>query len=142
MRSVGEVGVKPAKCSSFDSEVAESGEQDGVVYSIEGCTQVKEGEEVEGTRVGRDEEVIEDFEESGFCALEGAEARLEGFKKVIGVEMGLELCGDDAFKGFGEEGEVGDWAVVTEGGGVETRFLEGGGDSSRFEGRGDRSMGQ
>ena len=113
-----------------------------MVYSIEGCTQVKEDEEVEGTRVGRDEEVIEDFEESGFCAVEGAEARLEGFKKVIGVEMGLELCGDDAFKGFGEEGEVGDWAVVTEGGGVETRFLEGGGDSSRFEGRGDSSMGQ
>ena len=77
-----------------------------------------------------------------FCAVGGAEARLEGFEKVIGVEMGLELCGDDAFKGFGEEGEVGDWAVVTEGGGVETRFLEGGGDSSRFEGRGDRSMGQ
>ena len=58
VRSIGEVGVKPAKCSSFDSGVAESGEQDGLAYSIEGCTQVKEDEEVEGTRVGRDEEVI------------------------------------------------------------------------------------
>ena len=29
----------------------------------------------------------------------GADARLEGFAEVIGVEMGLELCGDDAFKG-------------------------------------------
>ena len=58
VRSVGEVGVKPAECSTFDTEVAESCEQDVVVYGIEGCTQVKEDEEVEGTRVGRDEEVI------------------------------------------------------------------------------------
>ena len=43
--------------------------------------------------------------------MEGEEARSEGFKEVIDVEMGLELCGDDAFKDFGEKGEVGDWAV-------------------------------
>ena len=81
MRSVGEVGVKPAKCSSFDSEVAESGEQDGVVYSIEGCARVKEDEEVEGTRVGRGEVVIEDFEENGFCAVEGGGSQIGGVQK-------------------------------------------------------------
>ena len=73
--------MKPAKCSSFDSEVAESGEQDGVVYSIEGCTQVKEDEEVEGTRVGRGEKVIEDFEESGFLCCGGGGSQIGGLRK-------------------------------------------------------------
>ena len=45
-----------------------------------------------------------------------AKTGLEGFKLVIGVQVGLELCGDEVFQGFGEEGEVGDWAVVIEAG--------------------------
>ena len=43
---------------------------------------------------------------------------------------------------FGDEGEVGDGPVVVGGGGVETRFLEDGGDGSQFESRGDSASGQ
>ena len=69
MGSVGKVGVEPAECSTFDTEVFESGEQDVMAHSIEGCTQVEEDEDVEGTGVSKGEEVVEDFEESGFCAV-------------------------------------------------------------------------
>jgi len=30
-----------------------------------------------------------------------AESRLEGFIEVVGMEMGVELGGNDAFQGFG-----------------------------------------
>lgn len=78
--SVGKVGTEPAECRAFNAEVFESGEQDVMVHCIEGCAQVEEDEDVEGTSVSRGEEVVEDFEESSFCAMEGAKARLEGFK--------------------------------------------------------------
>ena len=116
--AVGEVGVEPPECGVFDTESLQSGQQDGVAHGIEGRTQVEEDEEGEGTSVGRGEKVIEDFEECSFCGVEWAETRLEGFKEVIGVQVSLELCSDKAFQGFGEEGEVGDGPVVTEGGGV------------------------
>ena len=116
--AVGEVGVEPPECGVFDTESLQSGQQDGVAHGIEGRTQVEEDEEGEGTSVGRGEEVIKDFEKCSFSGVEWAETRLEGFKEVIGVQVSLELCSDKAFQGFGEEGEVGDGPVVTEGGGV------------------------
>lgn len=76
---------------------------------------------LKGSGVSRGEEFIEDLEECSLCAVEGAKARLEGFKQVVGMQVGLELGGDEAFEGFGEEAEVGDRAVMIETGGVQTR---------------------
>ena len=83
MRAVGKVGVNPPECSTFDTESFQSGEQDVVVHGIEGCTQVEEDEEGEGTGVSRGEEVIKDFDECCFGAVKGTETRLEGFEEVI-----------------------------------------------------------
>ena len=96
MGSVGEVGLEPPECSTFDTDVLESGEQDGVAHGIEGCTQVEEDEDVEGTGVSRGEEVIEDFDEGRFCAVVRTKTRLKGFKRLVGLEMAVELFGDDA----------------------------------------------
>lgn len=43
---------------------------------------------------------------------------MEEFIQVVGLEVGMELGGDDAFQGFGE---VGDGAVVG-----EVRWVKGG----------------
>lgn len=51
-----------------------------MTHDIEGCTQVQEDEDVEGSGVGRGEEVIEDLEECSFCVVEGAKTGLKGFK--------------------------------------------------------------
>ena len=56
--------------------------------------------------------------------------------------MGFNLRGNCSFQYFRDEGEVGDGTVVVGGVGVETRFLEDGGDGSQFEGRGDKTRGQ
>ena len=98
MGSVGEVGLEPPECSTFDNDILESGKQDGVAHGIEGCTQVDE--DVKGTGVSRGEEVIEDFDECRFCALVGTKTRLKGFKKGICLETAVELFGDDAFYYF------------------------------------------
>ncbi len=55
MGSVRKVGTEPGECSTFDTKVFESGEQDVMAHSIEGCTQVKKNKEVEGTGVSRSE---------------------------------------------------------------------------------------
>ena len=86
---VGKVGAVPAECSTYDTKVFESGEQDFMAHGIEGCTQVEEDKDVEGTGVSGCEEVVEDFEESGFCAVEGSKTRLERFELVIGMKIGL-----------------------------------------------------
>ncbi|XP_010784096.1 thymidylate kinase, partial [Notothenia coriiceps] len=52
--SVREVGLEPPECSTFDTDIPESGKQDGVAHGIEGCTEVKEDEDVEGTGVSRE----------------------------------------------------------------------------------------
>ena len=46
------------------------------------------------------------------------------------------------FQGFRQKVEVGYWAVVVEGGGIQTRFFKDWGDSGIFEGRRDSSKGQ
>ena len=100
--SVGEVGLEPPECSTFDTDVLESGEQDVVAHGVEGCThvEVEEDEDVKGTGVSRGEEVIEDFGECRFCAVVGTKTRLKGFKKVICLKMAVELFGDDKFYCF------------------------------------------
>ena len=70
-----------------------------------------------------------------------AESRLEGFVEVIGLEMGVELGGNDAFKGFGEEREVGVGAVVGEVGWVQGGLFEDGGDGGEFVGSGKVTKG-
>lgn len=77
------------KAVPFDNKVFESGEQDVMAHGIEGCTQVEKSKDVKGTGVSGSEEVVEDFEESSFCAVEGAKTRLERFKLVIGMKMSL-----------------------------------------------------
>lgn len=72
--------MEPTECSTFDAKVFKSGEQNVMAHGIEGCTQIEEDEDVEGTGVSRGEEVVEDFEKSSFCAMERAKTRLEGFK--------------------------------------------------------------
>ena len=67
---------------------------------------------------------------------------MEGFIEVIVVKVGFELGGNGTFEYFGEKWEIGDGTVVVGGVGVETRFLEDGGDGSQFEGRRDRTRGQ
>ena len=44
----------------------------------------------------------------------------------------MELGGDNAFKCFGKERQVGDGAVIGEVGGVEGGFFEDGGDGGQF----------
>ena len=53
----------------------------------------------------------------------------------------MELGGDDAFKGFGEEREVGDGAVVGEVGWVQGGLFEDGGDGGEFVGSGKVTKG-
>lgn len=85
-----------------------------MIDGVEGCCQVKKNENGEVSRVRVEEKVICDFEEGCFSAMLWAEARLRGFKKVIGVEVGSE---------FWQEGEIGDelnafWDIR-----VESRFF-------------------
>jgi hypothetical protein len=62
--SVGKVGMEPGECIIFDTKFLESGEQDVMAHSIEGCTQVKKNKDVEVTGVSRSEEVVEEFEDN------------------------------------------------------------------------------
>ena len=73
--------------------------------------------------------------------MEWAESRLEGFEEVVGLEMGVELSGDDAFQGFGEEREVGDGAVVREVGWVQGGLFEDGSDGGEFVDSGEVTKG-
>ena len=74
--------------------------------------------------------------------MEGTEARLKGFVEVVGVEVGVKLGGNDALKGFGEEWQVGDGAVVGEVGRVKGGLFEDGGDGGEFVDRGDVTLGE
>ena len=51
-----------------------------MTHGIEGCTQVQEDEDVEGSVVSRGEEVVEDMKECSFCAVKGTKTGLKGFK--------------------------------------------------------------
>ena len=62
-----------------------------MAHGIEGCTQVQEDEDVEGSGVSRGEEVVEDMKECSFCAVKGTKTGLKGFIQVVGVQVGLEL---------------------------------------------------
>ena len=70
-----------------------------------------------------------------------AETRLEGFKEIVGLEVGVELGGDDAFKCFGEEWQVRDGAIVGEVSWVEGGLFEDRGDGGKFVGRRNMAMG-
>lgn len=72
----------------------------------------------------------------------GTETRLEEFIQVVGLEVGMELGGDDAFQGFGEEWQVGDGAVVGEVRWVKGGLFEDGGDGGMFVDSGEVTEGQ
>lgn len=73
-----------------------------------------------------EEEVVGDFEECCFCAVTWAETGLKWFERVIGGEVGVELCGDSTFQYFRQKGEVGDGPEVAHGVRLECRFFEDG----------------
>lgn len=56
-----------------------------------------------GTRVYRGEKMINDFHKGGLDAVKWAKSRLEFFEDIVGLEVGVELGGGDAFQGFGEK---------------------------------------
>jgi len=62
-----------------------------VIDSVEGSSEVKEYEYAEVARVCREKEVVGDFKESSFSALLRAESRLNGFIKVVRVDVGFDL---------------------------------------------------
>lgn len=70
-----------------------------------------------------------------------AETRLEGFEEVVGLEVGMELGGDDAFQCFGEEWQVRDGAVVGEVSWVKAGLFKDRGDGGKFVDGGDMAMG-
>ena len=72
----------------------------------------------------------------------GAETGLKGFIEVVGIEVGLELCGDYSLEGFRDEGEVGDGAVVVQVSWVGAGFFDDGGDCGHFKSGGDCSRGE
>ena len=100
MGSFSEVGLEPSECNTFNTNVPESGEQDVVAHGIEGCTQVEEDENIEGTSVSRGEEVKEDFDECSFFTVVRTKSRLKGFVKLVALEMAVNLFGYNAFKSF------------------------------------------
>ncbi len=67
---------------------------------IQFCSEVKEDEKVEVSRVGVGEEVITDFKEGSFCAVLGTEARLKEFKQSVTDEVRRDLSGNKTFEDF------------------------------------------
>ena len=59
--------------------------------SIKGRSEVQEDEGGEGTGISCTEEVIGDLNQSCFSAMFGVKTRLELFKEVIVIKVGLEL---------------------------------------------------
>ena len=59
--------------------------------SIKGCGEIQEDEDGEETRISCTEEVVGDLNQSCFSAMSGAKTRLELFKEVIVIKVGLEL---------------------------------------------------
>ena len=71
-----------------------------MVDGVEGCSEVKEDQYVELPRVCREEEIVCDFQESGFSAVLWAESRLEWFIQFIRADVGFDLCCDNTFQNF------------------------------------------
>ena len=68
--SVGEIGTEPGECSASDVAVGfQSGQEDGVVDCVEGCSEVEHDKNGEVARVRGEKEVIGDFEEGCFSAV-------------------------------------------------------------------------
>jgi len=71
-----------------------------VINGVKSCTEVEEEENGEGARIRGEEEVVGDFEQSGFGAVVSSEAGLEYFIHAVGVEVLLELYCDGTFQYF------------------------------------------
>ena len=73
-------------------------------HSIKGSSEVQEDEDGEQTGVSCTEEVVGDLNQRCFSAMFGAKTRLELFKEVIVIKVGLE--------NFGNEGQIGNRLTV------------------------------
>ena len=104
--------MKPLKGSASDTNVVlEAVKEDVVINCIKCSREVKKDEEGGGAVV-RGHQVICNSDESCPCAVGGAETRLEFFIQIIEFKMVVELNGNNSFKSFGDEGEVGDGSVI------------------------------
>ena len=105
--------MKPLKGSAGDTNVVlEAVKEDVVINSIKCSREVEKDEEGGGAGVRGHQEVVCDSDESCLCAVGGAETGLEFFIQIIEFKMVVELNGNNSFKSFGDEGEVGDGSVI------------------------------
>ena len=87
--------MKPVEGGVSNAYGGESMEEDGMGDGVEGRTQIKENEDEDG--VSCHEEVVSDFDEGCFSAMEGTETGLELFVETVVSEMGVELRGNRFF---------------------------------------------
>ena len=89
-----------------------AGEKDAMVDGVKSCRQVQEDEGRDFIQTRGTKQVVMDSQEGGLGGVFGPKGRLEDGNGGEGAKVVVEAEGDDAFKNFGEEVEVGYGAVV------------------------------
>ena len=65
---------------------------------VKRCREVQEDEDAEAARVSSNEEIVDDLDEGGLCAMMKSEAGWEGLIELIVGHVQMELAGDYSFQ--------------------------------------------